>query len=941
MQMAVATDSAAQPVPRLVLVDGSGYIFRAYHALPPLTRPDGTPVGAVYGFTSMLMKTLESLHATHVAVIFDAARHTFRNEIYPSYKANRAETPEDLIPQFPIVREATRSLNIPSIEMDHYEADDLIASYAKAAVAKGMDVMVVSSDKDLMQLISERVCLYDPMKQREIRAEQVLEKFGVPPEKVIEVQALIGDSVDNVPGVPGIGPKTAAELIQAFGTLDEVLARAGEIKQQKRRESLIEFAPQARISYELVKLKHDVPLPVPLEELVCKEPDPATLIGFLQAQNFKSMTQKMQQRYGAYAAADTPEVVAAPPVRTHYSLVRDEATLRQWVAKAQAAGVVAVDTETTGLLPMQAGLVGVSLSVTAGEACYIPLAHVQEVIAKAASQGSLFGDEDTASATTALQRVEGQLEASQALAILKPMLEDPAVLKVGQNIKYDALMFRRLGIDVSPVDDSMLLSYVLSAGKNLHNMDDLAQQHLGHKTISFKDVVGTGKAQIGFAQVPLERACDYAAEDADITLRLYQTLKRQVVEAKLLTVYESIERPLIDVIVAMEAAGIKADPHFLRQLSAEFELQINQLEKTIHELAGRSFNIASPKQLGDILFDEMKLSGGKKSSKTGAYSTGAEVLEELAAQGHVICEKVLQWRQLSKLKSTYTDALVEQINPQTGRIHTSFSMAVTTTGRLSSSDPNLQNIPIRSTEGKRIREAFVAEEGMRLISADYSQIELRLLAHVAQIEVLQQAFRDGADIHAATASQMFGVPQSQVDSELRRRAKSINFGIIYGISAHGLAAQLGISRTEAASYIEAYFAKYPGIKDYMEQTKAFAHTHGYVATLFGRRIHVPEINSSNPNMRAFQERAAINAPLQGTAADIIKKAMVRVHEELKAHFPDARLLLQVHDELIVECPAAQAEAVAARVKAVMSGAAHLSVPLLVEAGIGHNWGEIH
>lgn len=689
-------------------------------------------------------------------------------------------------------------------------------------------------------------------------------------------------------------------------------------------------------------MKADVALPVPLEELICREPDPTALIGFLQAQNFKSMTQKMQQRYGAYASASKPETAAvSAPSAAHYTLVMDEAVLREWVARAQAAGKVSVDTETTGLLPMQADMVGISLAIQAGEACYIPLAHVQEVTTKAASQGSLFGDDDSSAATTALERVNGQLDMALALAILKPMLEDSAILKVGQNIKYDALMFSRYGIHLTPVDDSMLLSYVLSAGKNLHNMDDLAQQHLGHKTISFKEVVGTGKAQIGFAQVPLERARDYAAEDADITLRLHQTLKQQVIDASLLSVYETIERPLIAVIVAMEAAGIKTDPHFLRRLSAEFELQINALEKTIHELAGRSFNIASPKQLGDILFEEMKLSGGKKSSKTGAYSTGADVLEELAAQGQVICEKVLHWRQLSKLKSTYTDALVEQINPNTGRIHTSFSMAVTTTGRLSSSDPNLQNIPIRSTEGKRIREAFVAEEGMRLISADYSQIELRLLAHVAKIEVLQQAFRDGADIHAATASQMFGVPQSQVDSELRRRAKSINFGIIYGISAHGLAAQLGISRTEAGQYIDAYFAKYPGIKDYMETTKAFAHAHGYVETLFGRRIHVPEINSSNPNMRAFQERAAINAPLQGTAADIIKKAMVRVHQELAAHFPRARLLLQVHDELIVECPADQAESVASRVKAVMSGAAHLSVPLLVEAGIGGNWGEIH
>lgn len=941
MQTAVAMDHPHKD--RLVLVDGSGYIFRAYHALPPLTRPDGTPVGAVYGYTSMLMKTLETLQAGYIAVIFDAARRNFRNEIYPDYKANRAETPEDLIPQFPLIREATVAMNLPAIEMENYEADDLIASYAKAASAQGMEVIIVSSDKDLMQLVGEHISMYDPMKGRDIGPEQVIEKFGVTPDKVIEVQALIGDSVDNIPGVPGIGPKTAAQLIDEYGSLEETLNRAEEVKQNKRRESLIEFAEQARISYELVQLKDDIELPVALTDLQSKSPEPNALLPFLQAQNFKALTKKMEQKLGQSAPAIAVAAVVAPkvdaPAETNYMLVTDKETLQGWVARAVKAGGVAVDTETNSLNAMQADLVGISLSVKPGEACYIPLAHKHKISASAASQGSLFGEDEATE--TSWQRVDGQLSVEDALDILRPMLSDASVLKLGQNIKYDMLVFSRYGAEVSPIDDSMLLSYVTAAGLHNHNMDELSERHLGIKPIAFKDVCGTGKNQLTFDQVELEKARDYAAEDADITLRLQRYLKQQLINDKLTSVYECIERPLVSVLVEMERNGIKADPAFLKKLSDEFEVKMKVLETDIYNVAGHEFNIASPKQLGDILFEEMGVPGGKKSKKTGAYSTGAEVLEELAAGGHLLPEYVLQWRQLSKLKSTYTDALIKQIHSETGRIHTSFSMAATTTGRLASSDPNLQNIPIRTEEGKRIRAAFIADEGNKLISADYSQIELRLLAHMAEIEVLQQAFREGADIHAATASQMFGVPIGDVDSDLRRKAKTINFGIIYGISAHGLATRLGIGRGEAADYIDAYFQQYPGIRRYMEETKEFAREHGYVSTLYGRKVHVRGINDKNPNMRAFSERAAINAPLQGTAADIIKKAMVAVNAELKACYPQARLLLQVHDELIVECPENLSNAVAELVKKTMSGVAYLSIPLLVEAGIGDNWGEIH
>lgn len=949
---------------RLYLVDGSGFIFRAYHSLPPLTRSDGTPVGAVYGYVNMLMKVLEGMDdGGYAAVIFDAARKTFRNDIYPEYKAHRPPAPDDLIPQFPLVRDATRAMNLPSIEMIGFEADDLIASYTKAARADGMEVIIVSSDKDLMQLVQEGVHLLDPMKQKTIGRAEVIEKFGVPPELVVDAQALIGDSSDNVPGVPGIGPKTAAELILAYGGLEQVLARASEIKQEKRRQSLIEFAEQARISRRLVELRYDVPLPVPLDELKLKSPDTAVLLPFLQAQNFKSLVTRAAEKYHAPLAdraateltpAQAPIVEAstvaasavAPPVvaQVKYSLVTNEADLLRWIAQARAAGAVAFDTETTGLDATRAELVGVSLAIEPGTACYIPVGHVAEGSEPMGSVQPLASQQDdlfAAPASKAPALRAGQLPLKRVLELLKPLLADPAVLKIGQNIKYDSQILHRYGLAVTPVDDTMLMSYVLDAGLGNHNMDELAERHLGMKTITYAEVVGSGRNKLNFSQVDLEKARDYAAEDADITLRLHRVLKQRVLDEHMVAVYETIERPLIPVLQEMEAHGIKVDTAQLNAMSKDFGIRLAQLEQEIHALAGHEFNVGSPKQLGEVLFDEMQLPGGKKSAKTGAYATGADVLEELAAQGHALPAKLLEWRQLAKLKSTYSDALFEQINPATGRVHTSYSMAVASTGRLSSTDPNLQNIPIRTEEGRKIRKAFIADKGNKLISADYSQIELRLLAHVAGIDVLKEAFRNGRDIHATTASQMFGVPLEQIDGELRRKAKGINFGIIYGISAHGLAANLGISRGEAGAYIEKYFQQYPGIKAYMDEAKAYAHAHGYVKTLFGRKIHVKDINNKNGGLRQFSERAAINAPLQGTAADIIKRAMISLHRKLKETFPEARMLLQVHDELVIEVPEAQAADVARLVKAEMEGAAALSIPLTVDVSSGDDWGSIH
>ncbi|MEE8246066.1 MAG: DNA polymerase I [Alphaproteobacteria bacterium] len=918
---------------RIYLVDGSGFIFRAYHALPPLSRADGTPVNAVLGFSNMLLKLIEDTRDEghrFLAVIFDRGRVTFRNDIYPDYKANRPDPPEDLIPQFELIREATRAFNVPCIDMEGYEADDLIATYARLAREGGYEVVIISSDKDLMQLVGEGVSMYDPMKSRPIGAAEVFEKVGVGPDKVIDVQALAGDPTDNGPGVPGIGVKTAAELINTYHDLDNLLAHAEEIKQPKRRENLLAHAELARISRDLVRLRVDAPVADGVEALEMHPPEPETLLAFLRAQGFKVLAAKVESRFAAAGAATAELGIAAEmaPEESKYELIQERAALERWIAAANAEGVVAVDTETTSLDAMRAELVGVSLSLEAGRACYLPLGHRAPL-----EEGVLDLGDSGAEAPE-------QIPLDEALALLKPMLEDPAVLKVGQNIKYDVLVLARHGIAVAPVDDTMLISYVLEAGLHGHGMDELSRLHLGHEPISYKEVAGNGKAQITFDREPLERALDYAAEDADITGRLHRVLKPRLLAERLVTVYETLERPLIPVLTAMERAGIRVEAAELARLSKDFARRTAELEREIHGLAGHEFNVGSPKQLGEVLFDEMGLEGGKRG-KTGAYATGATVLEGLAGDGHELPARVLDWRQLAKLKSTYTDALQGQINPDTGRVHTSYSMAATTTGRLASSDPNLQNIPVRTEEGRKIRRAFVAEPGHKLLSADYSQIELRLLAHVADIAVLKDAFHDGLDIHALTASQVFGIPIRDLDPIQRRSAKAINFGIIYGISAFGLARQLAIPRGEAAAYIEAYFERYPGIRDYMEATKELCRRQGYVETIYGRRCHLPGIKDKNPARRGFSERAAINAPLQGSAADIIRRAMIRMPDALREAGLKAVMLLQVHDELIFEVPEGEAEECAEVARRVMASAAHLEVPLVVDTGLGDNWEEAH
>ncbi len=941
---------------RLYLIDGSGFIFRAYHALPPLSNPQGVPVGAVYGFVNMLMKLLENNNHDCVAVVFDAARHTFRNRIYAEYKAHRPPAPDDLIPQFALIREATDAMNIARIELDDYEADDIIATYATIAQTEGTEVTIVSSDKDLMQLIRPGVSMYDAMKNKTIGEAEVLEKFGVAPNKVLEVQSLIGDSSDNVPGVPGIGPKTAAELITQFNTLEELLERVAEIKQPKRRESLIQYAEQARISKQLIALKTDVPLPH-YDNLCKRELEPEKLYAFLTKQGFKSLVGRLRTKYElpetlpveaytpaettpirnttAYGSTPAPKAEAPAHVEKNYSILRTEAELAQWIDRAAAKGFVAFDTETTSVSAMIAELVGFSLSMEPGIAAYVPLAHVTGSAAPA--QGSMFDD----TPATGKSLAEGQIPMDTALRLLKPLLEDESVLKIGHNIKYDLMVMRNCGIAIKSVEDSQLLSYVLHAGEHGHGMDELAQLYLNYTTISYNDVTGTGKAKLRFDEVDIEKAATYAAEDADITLRLYNLFKPQVVAEKLLSVYDVMERPLIHVLGNMEYAGIKVDKAQLVGLSADFAARMEEYVRDIYALAGTEFNVGSPKQLGEILFDKMQLPGGKKSAKTGAYTTDSEVLESLAEQGHTLPAKIIEWRQLAKLKSTYTDALDKQIDPKTGRVHTCYSMAIASTGRLSSTDPNLQNIPIRTIEGKKIRQAFISEPGFSLLSADYSQIELRLLAHIADIPTLKEAFREGRDIHAITASQMFGVALENVDSDLRRKAKTINFGIIYGISAHGLATRLGIDRKEAATYIEHYFAQYPGIKAYMEKAKEEAREFGYVTTLFGRRVHLPGIKSGNGAVRQFSERAAINAPLQGTAADIIKRAMVTAARKIKPMGDDVRMLLQVHDELVFEIRENAVETALPLIKQSMEQAAELSVPLTVETGVGKHWGDAH
>lgn len=916
------------------LIDGSGFLFRAYYGIKQrMTRADGTLVNAVHGFTTMLMKLVDDTDADHIAVIFDSARKTFRNDIYPEYKANRDAPPEDLIPQFDLVREATRALNVACVDMPGFEADDLIATYATQAADMGAEVTVVSSDKDLMQLVDDKVMMFDAMKNKEIRHEQVMEKFGVGPDRVIEVQALAGDSSDNVPGVPGIGLKTAALLVNEYGDLDGVLGNAENVKQPKRRQSLIDHADDARVSKVLVTLKRDVPVEVPLRDFAVKEPNQEELLSFLAAQDFKKLAERVTSRYGFEPKADDPNTQTSQSHDTSYELVQDMDSLKKWISGARKKGLVAVDTETTSLDATQAKLVGVSLSYEAGRACYIPLAHRAPV-----AQGTFdLGD---GSAEGGNGDAPEQVDFKQAIEVLGDLLSDPTVLKIGHNIKYDAQVLANYDIHVRAVDDTLLLSYVLDCGLHAHNLDDLSKMHFDHTNIKFKEVAGTGKAQVTFDQVALDKALDYAAEDADMTWRLHDLLKPQLVEQSMVTVYETLERPLINILTGMERHGIKVDAKELKRLSDDFASRLVDLEKEIHGLAGREFNVASPKQLGEVLFDELQLPGGKKG-KTGAYATGAEILDKLAADGHELPTKVLEFRQLAKLKSTYTDALIAQINPDTGRVHTSYSMAGTSTGRLASSDPNLQNIPVRTQEGRKIREAFIPEKGCKLLSADYSQIELRLLAHVAGIDTLIDAFRSGEDIHAMTASQVFGVPVEGMDPMVRRQAKAINFGIIYGISAFGLARQLDISNGEASDYIKAYFERYPGIRTYMDETKEEARNQGYVSTLFGRKCHVRGIGDKNPAMRSFAERAAINAPIQGGAADIIKRAMIAMPDALSEADLGAKMLLQVHDELIFEVPDKQIEATSAVVKDTMQNAARLDVPLIVDIGIGDNWNQAH
>ncbi len=923
--MAETGQGGAEPV---YLVDGSGYIFRAFYGLPPMTNPDGVPVNAVFGFSKMLAKLLSDSGTSRFAVIFDSSRVSFRNDIYPEYKANRSDPPEELVPQFDLIRDATRAFNVPCIELPGFEADDLIATFARMAREEGHEVVIVSSDKDLMQLVGDGVSMLDPAKNLTIGREEVIERFGVGPESVIDVQALAGDSTDNVPGVPGIGVKTAAELIRTYGDLDTLLQRAGEIKQPKRRQNLIENADMARVSRDLVTLRIDAPVEQAVDDLIAVPPDADTLGGFLRGHGFKSMLAQIATMVGVTEAGDAAAEPEPEAKERDYSLVTDAAALTRWIAEATYAGAVAVDTETTSLDSMRAELVGVSLSVEPGRACYIPLAHVPP------------GGETADLIDGPAAAPPEQIPMADALAALKPLLEDPGVLKIGHNIKYDMEVLARYGIAVSPVDDTMLLSYVLEAGMHGHGLDELCKLHFEHTNIKFSDVAGSGKKAVGFAEVPLEAARDYAAEDADMTGRLHRLLKPRLVADRMATVYETLERPLVAVLAGMERAGIKVDVSVLAALSRDFESRGAVLAEEIYREAGHGFNIGSPKQLGSVLFEEMGLEGGKKT-KQGAYGTGADILEGLAAQGHALPRLVLDWRQLAKLRSTYTEALAEAVNPATGRVHTSFAQAIASTGRLSSNEPNLQNIPVRTGDGRKIREAFVAETGHTLLSADYSQIELRLLAHVADIEALKQAFHEGADIHARTAGEVFGLPVEGMEPAVRNRAKAINFGIIYGISPFGLARQLGIPQSEARAYIDAYFEHYPGIRDYMETTKAFARANGYVTTAFGRRCHTPAIADKNPARRNFSERAAINAPLQGAAADIIKRAMIRLPAALEDAGLGARMLLQVHDELLFEVPDGELDDTAALVARTMEGAAHLSVPLTVETGRGRSWAEAH
>ena len=1000
-----AQAAAAAPAPgrppkkgdHVFLIDGSSYIFRAYHALPPLTRKsDGLQVNAVLGFCNMLWKLLRDMRPqerpSHLAVVFDKSERTFRSEMYSDYKAHRPDPPDDLRPQFPLIREAVRAFDLPCLEQAGFEADDLIATYVREACEAQATAMIVASDKDLMQLVRDCVIMYDTMKDRRIGIPEVMEKFGVPPEKVIEVQALIGDSVDNIPGVPGIGVKTAAQLIGEYGDLETLLARAGEIKQEKRRQALIENAQNARLSKKLVTLDDHVKLDVPLADLAVHEPDYKRLIAFLKAMEFVALTRRVAEFSGMDAAEIEPDpkimaagaapggarseqAPSAPPQlpltggkivpkqqrtsvpagednlvaltpkaladaraqaarnakidRSRYEIVRSLERLNQWIARARELGTVAIDVQTSSLDPMQATLCGFSLAVAENEACYVPLAHRQGGDGKGLFAGEI---------------VSGQIEESAALAAMKPLLEHPGVLKIGHNFKFALQMFALRGIELAPYDDAMLMSYVLDAGRADHGIAALSKRYLDHTTIDYNAVTGSGKSRTAFDCVPIEKAGEYAAEDADVTLRLWRVLKPRLAAEHVTGVYETLERPLVAVLARMERRGISIDRQALAELSSEFGKKAVALEAEIQKIAGEPLNPGSPKQLGDILFGKFALPGGVKT-KTGAWSTGARTLDDLAEQGHELPRKILDWRQVAKLRSTYTEALPGYVNATTHRVHTCYALASTPTGRLSSSEPNLQNIPIRNEEGRKVRRAFVAVAGHKLVSADYSQIELRLLAEIANIEQLRKAFRDNLDIHAMTASEMFAVPIKGMPADVRRRAKAINFGIIYGISAFGLANQLGIEREEAGLYIRKYFERFPGIRDYMEETKKFAREQGYVLTLFGRKCHYPDIVNSNPSIRAFNERAAINARLQGTAADIIRRAMVRMDAALAKHKLKAQMLLQVHDELVFEVPEGEVEKTLPVVKKVMEEAPlpalALAVPIQVDARAAHNWDEAH
>jgi DNA polymerase-1 len=986
------TGHSLKKTDHLFLVDGSGYIFRAYHALPPLTRKsDGLQVNAVLGFCNMLWKLLAEMKdpkPTHLAVVFDKSEKTFRTDFYPDYKAHRPDPPDDLRPQFPLIRDAVRAFEIPCLEQPGFEADDLIATYARLACEAGATCTIVSSDKDLMQLVNDCVTLYDTMKDRRIGRAEVIEKFGVPPEKVIEVQALIGDSTDNVPGVPGIGVKTAAQLIGEFGDLETLLKRAGEIKQDKRRQALIDNTEAARISKRLVTLDQNVALEVPVRDLAVHEPDYKNLIAFLKAMEFNTLTRRVAEKAGIDAgaiAADgklssapasrataqntlpltgetgdlfptapktfakagdnvvlTPLALAAKRAEelrsvridpSKYQVVDTLPRLKAWIARAYDTGTLALKAEASSIDPMQAALCGVALAVDVNEACYVPLGH-RQAEDDGGDAGSLF----------TAKLCDGQIPEADALAALKPILEDMSVVKIGHDIKRDWLLLARRGITVGAYDDTMLMSYVLDAGKGSHGMDAVAERWLGRPALRFKDAKNKEKATVTPVTTTIERAASYVSEDADVTLRLYYALKPRMAAEHVMTVYETLERPMPRVLARMEQRGISIDRAVLAQLSNEFGKKQAQVEQEINKIAGTQVNVGSPKQLGDILFGQMGLPGGTKT-RTGQWSTGARALEELAEQGHVLPQKILDWRQVSKLRSTYTEALPTYVNPTTHRVHTSYALAATSTGRLSSSEPNLQNIPIRTEDGRKIRRAFIAAPGKKLVSADYSQIELRLLSEVADVPTLRKAFQDKIDIHAMTASEMFGVPVKGMPPEIRRRAKAINFGIIYGISAFGLAAQLGIERGEAADYIKKYFERFPGIRDYMDATREFCRTNGYVLTLFGRKCHYPDIKSPNPSIRSFNERAAINARLQGSAADIIRRAMIRIEDELAKKNLGAQMLLQVHDELIFEVPEAEVDSTIPVIKTVMEGAPHpavsLHVPLQVDARAALNWDEAH